>query len=616
MKHCQLLDVAFPDPRTRPEVRQMTTVTVGWMMSDRRVLDSFTDSLAHWPDLREVRVEYLSEHDDEMLARFAEHESAPRIESLSLITLGDSLLHSGLPTFRPPAGRPWRLRHVAVSGSDLAHLLRSGLAPDLRSADVLVRDLDEAAELAACPELARLERLGIGFRCGWNGHSTLMDLFAGNVIEQDNDACEAFFATADLSGLRELTVLGVELVLGRHGLGARGVDAIIASGVLGRLTALTLELLPIGDATITRVVDALDHERVEHLALADLVATDQTTAAFAAGSFPRLRHLDLSRNHLDAPGASRLAAEVDLPVLEHLDLGGRVGAIQGYYQNAVQPIGDAGASAWATSRNAKNLTHLNMSCCGLGVDGFTALMMSDQLAALATLNLSCNPCDGWPAALRDAPVWRTLRTLDLAGTGFEDAEVENLTLVGEAPELRGISLAYNPIGSDAARALARWAPLPQLWELDLHDTVIGDDGLVALAASQAAQSLLELDLEQDCSNPHARHGRQLPTEVIARSSFPSLDAMYLGIVDEYHGGRYYAGFPALVREQLAADPSTRTELLAFLAHLDESELSDTGPEEGGVLRSSRTRADHLAAYYSRVEKAREFIQIVKESTVE
>ena len=86
--------------------------------------------------------------------------------------------------------------------------------------------------------------------------------------------------------------------------------------------------------------------------------------------------------------------------------------------------------------------------------------------------------------------------------------------------------------------------LPQLWKLNLHENIIGRDGLIGLAAPRAAQMLLELDSEQDCCNPRTRNpGTPLPAEVTDQASFPSLDAMFLGIIDEYHGARYSSGFP-------------------------------------------------------------------------
>lgn len=138
------------------------------------------------------------------------------------------------------------------------------------------------------------------------------------------------------------------------------------------------------------------------------------------------------------------------------------------------------------------------------------------------------------------------------------------------------------MGSRGTQALASWAVLPQLWELNLHENIIGDDGLAGLAASRAAQMLLELDLEQDCWNPSARNpGTPLPAEVTDPASFPSLDAMFLGIIDEYHGARYSSGFPARMRADIASASTTRPELAAFLTHLDMEDSDDPDPDAVG-----------------------------------
>lgn len=185
-----------------------------------------------------------------------------------------------------------------------------------------------------------------------------------------------------------------------------------------------------------------------------------------------------------------------------------------------------------------------------------------QLPELGSLDLAHNPMGNWPAVLENAPVWRTLRTLDVSECGLGDDDVEALTATSSAPRLREISLAYNSIGSRGARALAAWPVLPQLWELNLHDNIIGDDGLTDLATSRAAQRLLELDLEQDCWNSRARKfGAPLPPELVDPASFPGLDAIFLGIVDEYHGARYSSGFPPSTREELATASTTRPELV-------------------------------------------------------
>lgn len=604
---CGVLDPPLPDPRVHSEVRGVTHLDLGWYASEQ--LAALVATLDHWDNLRSIQIAGLTGSDGEVLDELAANAALARFESLNLVSVQEDMWHFTKPPFCPPAGRAWRLRHAGLRAPDLSHLIRSGLVPDLRSADVLVCSLEEAQELADCAELAQLDRLAIGFRCGKNGQQPLWKPYFGNVIDEDDDACVAFFTRADLEGLRALTVRGTVMGLGREGLGARGVEAIVASGVLRRLAELTLELLPIGDAAIAGVLKGIDHDRIERLTLADLVATDVTASAFVAvGAFPHLRHLDLSRNRLDARGAQQLAADVHMPALEYLDLSGRDGGSPYYGRPDVQPVGDLGANAWASSPNATKLTHLNMAATGLSTDGLTALMQSERLQNLNTLDLSCNPVGSWPAALANAPVWQTLRTLDIAECTLGDHDIHALTSTPSAPRLNSLSLAYNSVGSDGARALASWAVLPQLWEVNLHDNIIDDDGLNQLATSQAGQRLLELDLEQDCWNTNARqYGTRLPAELADHASFPSLDAIFLGIVDEYHGARYSSGYPARIREDLASADTTRPELIGFLTHLDMEEVEDPDDPDGQSERADCDfRTERAARHAMFIDEARDF----------
>lgn len=613
-----VLDPELPDPRARSEVRGVTDLELGWYASEQ--LAALVGTLEHWEQLRSVRIAGLTDSDAESVTGLADDRALGRLESLDLVDVREDMWHFKKPPFRPTGERPWRLRHAGLRAPDLVHLIRSGLVPDLRSADVLVCDPEEARELADCAELARLERLAIGFRCGKDGRQPLWKPYFGNVIAEDDDACEAFFARADLAGLRGLTVRGTPMGLGREGLGARGMDAVIDSGVLGRLSEVSLELLPLGDAVVSRVLHGLDHHRVETLKLVDLVATDTTAGTFAAvGAFPRLRHLDLGRNRLGPAGARQLAVDVRMPALEHLDLSGRESASPYYGRTDVQPVGDAGAEAWAASPNATNLTHLAVAATGLTARGLSALMTSERLHRLGELHLACNPVDDWPAHLSDAPVWRTLHTLDAAECGLGDGAVEALASTLSTPRLRSLSLAYNTVGPRGAAALASWASLPRLWELNLHDNVLGIEGLSALAASRAALRLLELDLEQDCWNAQA-HGPapKVPPHLFDEASFPSLDAISLGVVDEYHGARYSSGFDSPTRQELASADTTRTALLAFLTRLDMEQLDD---EDEGDTDSDADRSQYdfrtarAAAHAKYVAEAQDFARRMIEGDI-
>ncbi|MEU0883334.1 hypothetical protein ABZ345_32405 [Lentzea sp. NPDC005914] len=564
---------ALPDPR-RPEMRAVTRIRLGWPSDEE--LEAFTETADRWENLRSFSVRMVTDDDTDVLARFARTDAAARLESLVLVSVTDTLWHFGKPSFRLH-GRT-RLRHIGVMAADLAHLLREGLAPDLRSAEVLVATADEARELASCAGLASLERLEIGFRCGKNGEQPLWRPFFGNVIEADEEACAEFFSRADLRNLRSLRVRGTVMGLGREGLGARGVEAILP--VVPQLTELTLQLLPVDDKSIGQVLSAVDHERIEKLVLSDLVATDHLADAFA-GPFPRLRHLDLSHNHLGADGVRRLLG-AGMPVLEHLDLSGRWGGSPHYARPDLQPVGDGGALAAA---GLENLRTVRLSAIGLGPEGLAALL---RLDGLEDLDVSGNPMGSLP----HAPAWGSVRTLDLADCGLSDSDVAALPAESA---LVSLSLAYNGFSSDGARALASWPVLPQLWMLDLHDHTIGDDGLAALASSRAAQRLVELDVEQDVWNAHRRsYLTPLPAEVLARESFPALDAMFLGTIDEYHGSRNSTGVP-----ELPVDP--RPELVAFIDHLDddyEAPEEDRPPQENDFRTN---RAEAWAGYLADAE---------------
>ncbi|MFB6720218.1 hypothetical protein ACFCV3_08675 [Kribbella sp. NPDC056345] len=557
--------------------QNITALDLGWLAGDQ--LAPVSEALPSWPNLRSLATQMLTESDADAVAGFAANPGLGQLESLDLIDVNEDLVHFAPPPFRPPADRRLRLRHAGLQASDLLHLLHSGIVPDLRSATVRVESIEEARELSACPQLAQLEELSIGFRCGRNGKVS-RDLSIGNVIPEDDAACAAFFANAELTDLRELTIVGASLGRGFHGLGAEGLDAVVASGVVARLTALTLKLLPLGDAPVIQVVEALDRERIESLTLHGLALTDLTAEGFT-GTYSALRNLDLRYNFLTESGAQHLAHDVDLPALERLDLSGDPGGSPYYGRSEIQPIGDAGAVAWASSHNAINLTELHLAATGLTPAAIPELLNTGRLE---TLDLSYNQLSKWPIVERLPG-----RCLDLEACNLNDDDLT--ALAAATAELDSLNLAYNSIGS--AKALAAWSVVPRLWELNLHDSHLDDDSLTALGA--AAVSLLELDLEQDCWKLDQRPGDEsLPPVIADPAAFPNLDAIFVGEIDEYHGARYTAGYPPSVREQLG--PDTRPVLRTFLNHLDmEEEFTDPDTLEGRAFRAENDFRRDLAA---------------------
>src|SRR5262249_50268683 len=129
--------------------------------------------------------------------------------------------------------------------------------PQLQSASVFIRSIDEAVTLAERIELSRLTSLSIAFRCGFSGTSPFGP-FLGNDIEADEAAADAFFRRARLDRLETLAIVGYPMgYWGREGMGRLGLDALIASGLLRRLKHLCLQLLPLGDQGVAALAPAL-----------------------------------------------------------------------------------------------------------------------------------------------------------------------------------------------------------------------------------------------------------------------------------------------------------------------------------------------------------------------
>lgn len=404
-------------------------------------------------------------------------------------------------------------------------------------------------------ELAQLTSLSIAFRCGFSGSSSF-EPFLGNVIEADEAAADEFFRRAKLEQLEELTITGYSTgYWAREGLGRLGLDSLIASGLLTHLKQLRLETLPLGDAGVAALAPALG-TRLESLELVDVYCKGQGAAAIIESPcMTSLRRLDLSANRIDSTQIARLA-EVSMPLLESLDLSGP--DTNPYYWNVgVQPILDAGATAWAHSDNATHLKGLRLSNCHLTDAGLEAIFNSSRMRELRELDLSHNSFTAaGVSAIVGSTLWSTLERLRFNNCRLGNQAIETLTGVSNAPHLRAIELAYNSIGPAGAAALATWKVLGKVWELNLHDNVIGDDGLIALAQSTNLGRLLELDFEQDCWNSRTFTFSDRAAEALAHSiALPRLDSIFSGCVDEYHGAGYIPqGSPKLRSNSCETQP--------------------------------------------------------------
>ncbi len=101
--HCGTVDPLLPDPRTRPEVRGVTHLDLGWFA--REQLAALAETMDHWDDLRSIRVGGLFDDDGELLAKLAGNAAVTRLVSLELVSVREDLWHFEKP---PSARRPCR----------------------------------------------------------------------------------------------------------------------------------------------------------------------------------------------------------------------------------------------------------------------------------------------------------------------------------------------------------------------------------------------------------------------------------------------------------------------------------------------------------------------------
>lgn len=486
----------------------------------------------------------VDKQDDGRIQALASSPLWSALEGFEIEALTDSLFHpKDASRLVLPEGPPTALRHLRLRAFDLMAAWDAQRLPHLKSAEVFILSLEEAQALAARPELAGLRSLSIAFRCAFNGSSPFQP-FLGNEIEADQAAAEAFFRHARLELLEKLALIGHRAgYWGREGMGPDGLGALLASGLLQRIKHLRLELLPLGDRGVAMLAPALGRQ-LQTLELVDVYCKDAGAAALIESPcLSSLQRLDLSGNRIGAESLIRMA-QVPMPALRSLDLSGP--SIHPYYWSiGQQPVLSEGAAAWAASPNAAGLTALRLANCYLTDGALIAVFQSDRMKYLTQLDLSHNTftAAAIEGAVVDSPLWQGLRELALSDCRLDNAALQQLVRVPQAPALRSLRLAYNSIGPAGAAALAGWPVLSQVWELDLHDNFIGDEGLIALARSPHLGRLLELDLEQDVWNTRRFDFSDRAAHALAQApGLGRLEGLFSGCVDEYHSTAYSPGF--------------------------------------------------------------------------
>src|SRR5262249_34609893 len=119
--------------------------------------------------------------------------NSPLWRTLEIFEVNDltaSLFHQDASRIVPHFDRPSQIRNLTVRSPDLVATWDANDLPQLQSAAVFIRSIDEARTLATRDDLSQLTSLSIAFRCGFSGSSPF-EPFLGNVIEADEAAAEA-----------------------------------------------------------------------------------------------------------------------------------------------------------------------------------------------------------------------------------------------------------------------------------------------------------------------------------------------------------------------------------------------------------------------------------------
>lgn len=317
-------------------------------------------------------------------------------------------------------------------------------------------------------------------------------------------------------------------------LSTAGLDAIIASGAIHSTRHLSVQHERLGD-DIVRLVEAIAPESLEILELIDVGLTDEGVARLAQlPQLSRITTLSLACNELSAAGVELLTKSTWLKNVRHLDLGSNpYNPYYGFLK--AQPIGDAGIAALAKSELITQLHTLHIINADISAVGIATLAQTRGVSNLRHLDLSFNfigtsGCE----ALAKSTLLPSLRELHLSRCALDDLAIHHL-MQSDFHNLRVLDLSYNSVSEVGVQAVASTPHLASLWHLNLHDNFIGDAGLMSLTKSLWLDRLVELDVEQDVWNyRRQQYSHESAISLAQSTTLARLDALWAGVVDEYH----------------------------------------------------------------------------------
>jgi uncharacterized protein (TIGR02996 family) len=256
--------------------------------------------------------------------------------------------------------------------------------------------------------------------------------------------------------------------LNRIGLGAGGelsAEALqaLSSARKGGIEELVLGGTILRPAALTVLARGFPTLRV--LEIAGRHFDDNAAEVFAkAKALSHLRSLEISGNaSLDDPAALvRLLTSAGLPELTILRL-------QGRHRSAVSDLASVRAGK---VRRPATLRTLNLSGFGFADADVAVLARLPSLRGLSWLDLEDNQFGAEGAAALAGVEWERLARLDLGANEIDAHGAQALAASPRLARLRHLDLRNNPIGPEGARAIARSAHLGGLWYLRLESAEV------------------------------------------------------------------------------------------------------------------------------------------------
>jgi uncharacterized protein (TIGR02996 family) len=419
----------------------------------------------------------------------------------------------------------------------------------VREAHLVLEPLDRSpqdlADLAACPHLQFIERLGLVHRFladspvesllasphlgrlrglvlsgtyltgRWLGEIDRYPVLA-QIEELDLSHCPFLHdrVLRTLAGSRQIGVLR-KLHLGATALTPYGLIALLAPHRLARLVDLQVTVMNVpalAEASRRALRELASSPTVEQLTSLSLrggsLAGERAERLFSS-PLENVRDLQVIGCELSGPGASALAAAPSLRRLTRLNLA----------HNKLDPE-DMGVLA--NSPILERVEILELADNLLQGRGLTVLAHSRVLGRLAHLDLARNRVGGPSVqALAHAPLAAGLRRLNLSENYVGQVGVEGLASSPSLTGLTHLDLSLNRLEPASAAALARSPNFGHVTVLNLSSNQLGDAGAAALAGSPHLGRLRKLDLR------HNQIGRGGVEALLASTTLPRLDELDL-----------------------------------------------------------------------------------------